>query len=59
MSGLAGYSQCGFGPKVCVCGFVYPWTPQANWTDSEAKSVAAHQQAHSQSPQTVAQDQQK
>jgi hypothetical protein len=46
MKGLSGYTQQGLGPQVCVCGFVYPAKPQAEWTPEDAAAVAGHQLKH-------------
>lgn len=43
---MQGYFQQGLGPQVCMCGFVYPWKSQKDWTAEEARSVAEHQQWH-------------
>lgn len=31
----------------CMCGFVYPSSPQSDWTKKDWEAVAGHQRAHS------------
>jgi hypothetical protein len=33
--------------QVCICGFLHPVRPQAEWTDEDIRAVVAHQNFHS------------
>jgi hypothetical protein len=33
--------------RVCICGFLHPVRPQAEWTDEDIRAVVAHQNFHS------------